>query len=65
MGAGLGADLAGPVIRNEWGEMSGTKPWHPSAEQLAAFGLGRLDESESAGIEGHVAGCPDCRATLE
>src|SRR5687767_4815235 len=33
---------------------------HPSAEQLAAFGLGRLNESESATIEEHLSACETC-----
>src|ERR1700740_203755 len=33
---------------------------HPSVEQLAAFGLGRLNELESATIEEHLSGCDTC-----
>jgi WD40 repeat protein/serine/threonine protein kinase len=38
---------------------------HPDLEQLAAFGLGRLDESESALIEAHLADCDACRSVVE
>jgi serine/threonine protein kinase len=38
---------------------------HPDREQLSAFGLGRLDETESAALETHLADCADCRTILE
>jgi Tol biopolymer transport system component len=38
---------------------------HPDAERLTAFGLGQLDESDSAVIEGHLADCPACRTAVE
>ena len=38
---------------------------HPSAEQLNAFVLGRLDEGSSADVERHVADCPLCGKWLE
>src|SRR5262249_53020037 len=38
---------------------------HPTPEQLAAFGLGRLDEAESARIELHLEGCASCRSVVE
>ncbi len=34
---------------------------HPPAEKLNAFGLGRLDDAESAEIEAHLATCVACR----
>ncbi len=38
---------------------------HPSTEQLAAFGLGKLDSREQAAIESHVAECPSCCERLK
>lgn len=38
---------------------------HPPFEQLAAFGLGRLDDRESAEIEVHLSSCETCRGTVE
>jgi WD40 repeat protein len=38
---------------------------HPDAERLTAFGLGQLDETDSAVIEGHLADCPACRTAVE
>jgi WD40 repeat protein len=38
---------------------------HPSAEQLAAFGFGKLDPQEQAAIESHVAGCESCCERLK
>src|SRR5688572_28445730 len=38
---------------------------HPSAEQLEAFGLGRLIESESATIEEHLSACETCCEVVE
>jgi WD40 repeat protein len=34
---------------------------HPSAEELAAFTLGTLDDERQASIEGHVAACTSCQ----
>lgn len=33
---------------------------HPSLEQLAAFGAGRLEDGESAAVEQHLAVCEPC-----
>jgi serine/threonine protein kinase len=38
---------------------------HPTAEELNAFGLGQLDESELSQIEGHLADCDACRQSVE
>jgi uncharacterized protein (TIGR03067 family) len=38
---------------------------HPSADQLTAFGLGRLPRAEIVEIERHVADCDTCRQALE
>jgi WD40 repeat protein/tRNA A-37 threonylcarbamoyl transferase component Bud32 len=38
---------------------------HPSPEQLAAFGLGRLDDDASAAVETHLGACPACRTVVE
>jgi uncharacterized protein (TIGR03067 family) len=38
---------------------------HPAADQLTAFGLGKLGESDSAVIEAHLADCATCRVALE
>src|SRR5204862_7974731 len=38
---------------------------HPSAEQLAAFGVGRLDDDDSAVIETHLGNCDRCRTVVE
>jgi serine/threonine protein kinase/membrane protein implicated in regulation of membrane protease activity len=38
---------------------------HPNRDQLSAFGLGHLDESASAALETHLAGCAACRTILE
>jgi hypothetical protein len=32
---------------------------------LGAYALGRLPEGQQATVEGHLAGCPECRAELE
>jgi hypothetical protein len=32
---------------------------------LGAYALGRLPEGDRATVEGHLAGCPECRAELE
>src|SRR6267378_2714364 len=38
---------------------------HPEAYLLEDFGLGRLDDSQAAEIEQHVAGCDRCRRVVE
>jgi serine/threonine protein kinase len=38
---------------------------HPNREQLAAFGLGRLDEPQALALEAHLAACPECSRALE
>src|SRR4051812_41832012 len=38
---------------------------HPAAEQLRAFGAGRLHAPEAAAIEEHLAGCDSCCQLLE
>jgi uncharacterized protein (TIGR03067 family) len=38
---------------------------HPDATQLMAFGLGQLDEAESAAVESHLADCTACRSVVE
>jgi WD40 repeat protein len=38
---------------------------HPDAGQLTAFGLGQLDEAESAAVESHLAECIACRSVVE
>ncbi len=40
--------------------MSGGALTHPSPDQLAAFGAGRLGDSESASVEQHLAMCEPC-----
>lgn len=40
--------------------MSGGTSTHPSPDQLAAFGAGRLGDDESASIEQHLAVCEPC-----
>jgi serine/threonine-protein kinase len=37
---------------------------HPSADELAAFGLGKLTPGEMAAIERHIAACDRCCHTL-
>ncbi len=34
---------------------------HPTDRDLRSYGLGRLDESSSAAVHEHLAGCLDCR----
>ncbi len=34
-------------------------------ESLGAYALGQLAEEESAGLEAHLDGCPECRAELD
>ena len=44
--------------------MSAVAPEHPSADQLAAFGLGKLSPPDQAAIETHVSRCETCCARL-
>src|SRR3954447_22463059 len=44
--------------------MNEAKLSHPTPDQLAAFGLGRMGAAERAEIERHVAGCETCGGTL-
>jgi serine/threonine protein kinase len=45
--------------------MSEREQTHPDREELAAFGLGHLDEEKSAALEAHLAHCPECTLVLE
>jgi tRNA A-37 threonylcarbamoyl transferase component Bud32 len=45
--------------------VSGGDNQHPSDNELAAFGLGLLDEEASAVLERHLAECVQCRAVVE
>jgi hypothetical protein len=45
--------------------MPGVHLSHPSSEQLAAFGLGRLEEAAEAAVESHLADCAICRTVVE
>jgi serine/threonine-protein kinase len=38
---------------------------HPTPEQIAAFGLGKMDEAEALAIESHLAECSQCARALE
>jgi hypothetical protein len=38
---------------------------HPAAEQLAAYGLGKLSEADTAAVAGHLEACDACRRTVE
>jgi serine/threonine protein kinase len=38
---------------------------HPAPEQLAAFGLGKLNEADSTSVSQHIEGCEACRRTVE
>lgn len=38
--------------------------WHPNEVQLNDFADDRLDESDRAAVEQHVAGCTDCAAAV-
>lgn len=44
--------------------MNDAKATHPSAEQLVAYGQGRLSPLEQAGIERHIAECERCCQAL-
>ncbi|HLN32087.1 MAG TPA: serine/threonine-protein kinase [Gemmataceae bacterium] len=45
--------------------MNGVGLSHPDREQLAAFGLGRLDETAAATVQEHLEDCTLCRTILE
>ena len=38
---------------------------HPSAADLVAFGLGRLDEGHAVEVEAHLATCETCRSAVD
>jgi tetratricopeptide (TPR) repeat protein len=38
---------------------------HPSADDLAAFGLGKLDDSTADWLVSHLGSCQDCRQALD
>ncbi len=38
---------------------------HPAPDRLAAFGLGRLNETEMLQISEHLAGCPVCCRAID
>jgi serine/threonine protein kinase len=38
---------------------------HPDAQQLAAYGLGCLDEADAASVHDHLETCEECRAAVE
>jgi len=38
---------------------------HPSADELAAFSSGLVDEEQLTRIQGHIARCPSCLAVLK
>ena len=38
---------------------------HPNPEQLAAYGLGKLDDAEMAPLVEHLETCESCRRTVE
>jgi anti-sigma factor RsiW len=45
--------------------MRPTAPQHPSAADLAAFALGKLDDTATDWVSRHLADCPACRAAVE
>src|SRR5262245_24585198 len=45
--------------------MNDIKLAHPTSADLLAFGLGRLDDEQSATIEEHLAECETCRSAVE
>jgi uncharacterized protein (TIGR03067 family) len=45
--------------------MTDTESAHPSAEQLTAFGLGRLGERDETAVVLHLEGCAACRTAVE
>jgi tRNA A-37 threonylcarbamoyl transferase component Bud32 len=38
---------------------------HPSAQQLSAFGLGKLSEAEAEAVARHLGDCPDCLQAVQ
>ena len=38
---------------------------HPTAQELASFGLGKLSDAASVAVADHLEQCPACRETLE
>jgi predicted Ser/Thr protein kinase len=38
---------------------------HPAAEQLAAYGLGKLNAADTAAVAGHLETCAACRHTVQ
>lgn len=47
------------------GPMTDRPPIHPDAEELAAFGLGKLTDEAAAALEAHLADCAHCLQQLE
>jgi tRNA A-37 threonylcarbamoyl transferase component Bud32 len=45
--------------------MNGQPVTHPAAEQLSAFGLGKLNDAAAAAIAQHLEGCLPCRKAVE
>ena len=38
---------------------------HPSPDLLAAYNVGKLDETAAAAVAAHLAACPECRGQME
>jgi tRNA A-37 threonylcarbamoyl transferase component Bud32 len=38
---------------------------HPTAADLAAFAVGKLNDADARAVAEHLAGCPDCRRAAE
>src|SRR5260370_29383857 len=38
---------------------------HPDRDQLAAYGLGKLDDTETSAVVEHLETCETCRQTVE
>jgi hypothetical protein len=38
---------------------------HPSPDLLAAYNVGKLDETAAAAVAAHLAACPECRGRME
>ncbi len=47
------------------GQQTSSTTSHPDPTSLAAFGLGKLEDGESAAIAGHIAACDACRGVVE
>src|SRR5438874_2604245 len=45
--------------------MPDARTTHPTPRQLADYGLGKLNPAELAGLDAHLAGCPECRRAVE